>query len=64
MSNENLVPPALPSVAEMLRVTGGNTATFMEQIAQHVEQLEMEVDRLTTRVKELEASQNGTTNTN
>ena len=64
MSNENLVPPALPSVAEMLRVTGGNTAAFMEQIAQHVEQLEMEVDRLTTRVKELEASQNGTTNTN
>ena len=64
MSNENLQPPNVPSVAEMLRVTGANTAAFMDQIAQHVEQLEMEVARLTTRVQELEASQNGTTDTN
>lgn len=52
MTNENLQPPSVPS---MLRVTGGNTATFMEQVAQHIEKLESEVARLTQRVTELEA---------
>lgn len=53
MSNENLKPP---SVADMLRLTGGNTATFMEQVAQHIEKLEIEVARLSQRVAELEAA--------
>lgn len=56
MGNENLVPPQLPSVPEMLRVTGKNNDAFMEQIALHVEKLESEVARLTQRVKELEES--------
>ena len=57
MSNENLVPPNLPSVPDMLRATGGNTAQFMEQVALHIEKLEAEVARLTNRIQELE---NGT----
>lgn len=52
MTNENLQPPSVPA---MLRVTGGNTATFMEQVAQHIEKLEAEVARLSQRVTELEA---------
>ena len=43
MSNENLVPPAIPTVAEMLRITGGNTAAFMEQVAEHIDKLEQAV---------------------
>ncbi len=42
MSNENLVPPVFPGIAEMLRVTGNNTAMFMEQVALHIEKLEAE----------------------
>lgn len=56
MSNENLVPPELPSIPEMLRLTGGNTAQFMDQVALHIEKLETEVARLKTRIAELEAS--------
>lgn len=58
MSNENLMPEPLPSVAEMLRVTGGNTAAFMDHVAEHVEKLEAEVVRLTARVNELEGARN------
>lgn len=57
MGNENLAPPALPTIPEMLRITGGNTAQFMEQVALHIEKLESEVARLTQRITELEASQ-------
>lgn len=53
MSNENLKP----SVGQMLRMTGANTAQFMEQVADHVERLEMEVARLTARVSDLEAKE-------
>lgn len=60
MGNENLAPPNIPSIPEMLRITGGNTAQFMEQVALHIEKLEGEVTRLSARVQELEASQNGT----
>jgi phage shock protein A len=52
MSNEDL----RPSVGQMLRLTGANTATFMEQVAEHVEKLEEEVARLSQRVTELEAA--------
>lgn len=54
---ENLTPP---TVADMLRVTGGNTAAFLEHVALHVEKLETEVARLAARVQELEAAQNAT----
>lgn len=52
MSNEDLKP----TVGQMLRMTGANTATFMEQVAQHVEKLEAEVAQLAQRVAELEAA--------
>lgn len=48
---ENLTPP---SVADMLRITGGNTAAFMEEIAKHIDKLEAEVLQLQARIKELE----------
>lgn len=54
MSGENLTPH---TVVEILRITGANTAVFMENVANHVEQLELEVARLTERIKQLEASQ-------
>lgn len=58
MSNENLVPPKMPSIPEMLRITGGNTSQFMEQVALHIEKLEMEVARLTEQVTKLENEHN------
>ena len=54
MVNENLAPP---SVAEMLRVTGGNTALFMEQVAAHVDKLEEAIVQLKNRIEELEGTQ-------
>ena len=52
MSNEE----SRPSVGQMLRITGTNTATFMEQVAEHVEKLEAEVAQLGQRITELEAA--------
>ena len=54
MSNEDL----RPSVGQMLRMTGANTAEFMGQVADHVEKLEMEVARLQERVTQLESIEN------
>ena len=59
MTDENLKPPSVP---EMLRLTGANTADFMEQVANHIEKLENAVIELKARVDELEAS-NGNDNT-
>jgi len=44
-----------PSVPEMLRMTGANTAEFMIQIAEHIEKLEAEVISAKARIDELEA---------
>lgn len=55
MSNENLAPTNLPTIPEMLRITGGNTAQFMEQVALHIEKLEDEVSQLRKRVEEMES---------
>lgn len=52
---ENLTPP---SVAEMLRITGANTAAFMEHIAEHVDKLEQEMLKLQQRITELESLKN------
>ena len=52
MSEENQVT----SVAEMLRITGGNTAEFMKQVAEHIEKLEQAIKALQDRISELEAS--------
>lgn len=54
MSNEDLKP----TVSQMLRMTGANTAQFMEQIAEHIEKLEMEVARLQERVAKYESEEN------
>ena len=58
MSNENLVPPNVPSVAEMLRITGGNTAQFMDQVALHIEKLESEIMRLTAMIQDMSSQNN------
>ena len=52
MSNENLQP----NVAEMLRMTGDNTAQFMEHVAAHIEKLEQQVKELTARITEMETN--------
>ena len=54
---ENLTPP---SVSEMLRITGGNTARFMEQVAAHIDKLEASIVQLQNRIAELENNENGT----
>jgi hypothetical protein len=54
MSNENLQP----TVVQMLRMTGANTANFLEQIAEHIEMLEQKVASATKRIEELESKQN------
>ena len=50
MSNENLKP----TVPQMLRMTADNQLQFLTQIADHIDNLEAEVVRLSTRVAELE----------
>ena len=55
MGTENLTPP---SISDMLRITGVNTATFMEQVADHIDKLEASVVELQKRISELEGTQN------
>lgn len=55
--NENLTPPSIP---DMLKVTGANTAAFMQHVAEHVDKLEQTIVELTQRIAELEGSTNGT----
>lgn len=55
MGNENLTPP---SISEMLRITGMNSAKFMEQVAEHIDKLEQTVVELQKRVTELEGIHN------
>lgn len=43
-----------PTVVDMLRTTGNNTAEFMDKVAAHIEKLEQEIIRLQLRVQELE----------
>ncbi len=57
---ENL---AVPSVADMLRITGGNTAQFMEEVAKHLDKLEATILQLQQRIAELENT-NGSQSTN
>jgi hypothetical protein len=54
MSNENLQP----TVVQMIRMTGANTANFLEQIAEHIEMLEQKVADATRRIEELESKHN------
>jgi hypothetical protein len=43
-----------PTVVDMLRTTGNNTAEFMDKVAAHIEGLEQEIIRLRQRVQEME----------
>lgn len=43
-------------VSDMLRVTANNTIGLMGRIADHIDQLEAEVEALRARVKELEGT--------
>ena len=45
-----------PTVPEMLRSTGENTAEFMMQVANHIEKLEEAVAGLKVRISELEST--------
>ena len=45
-----------PTVVEMLRTTGNNTAEFMDKVAAHIEVLEQEIIRLQQRIQEMEMS--------
>jgi chaperonin cofactor prefoldin len=54
MTEEIKAPPTVP---EMLRMTGDNTAQFMEHVANHIEQLEARVKELSDRISELERVQ-------
>jgi phage host-nuclease inhibitor protein Gam len=45
-----------PTVVDMLRTTGNNTAEFMDKVAAHIEGLEQEIIRLQQRVQEMEAN--------
>ena len=56
--SENL---KLPTVPEMLRTTGENTAEFMKQVADHILKLEDMIVQLKERVTELEASNGNNT---
>jgi len=51
--SENLTPPSVP---EMLRTTGKNTAEFMAQVAEHIDKLEQSILQLQQRVTELEST--------
>ena len=45
-----------PTVVDMLRTTGNNTAEFMDKVAAHIEKLEQEVIQLRQRVQEMESN--------
>jgi phage shock protein A len=53
MSTENLTPP---SVSDMLRITGNNHATFMSQVADHIDGLEKTIADLKAKIAELEST--------
>lgn len=46
-----------PRVIELLRITGKNTAEFMDRVADHIQRLEVEIENLQNRIVDLEGSQ-------
>ena len=46
-----------PKVSEMLRITANNTIGLMARIADHIDELEAAIEKLKTRVEELEGKQ-------
>ena len=53
--SDNLTPP---TVGQMVRMTAENTAQFMAQVADHIDQLEAKVAELTERVTAMEGKAN------
>ena len=53
--NDNLTPP---TVGQMVRMTAENTAQFMAQIADHIDQLEAKVADLSARITTMEGNAN------
>ena len=49
-----------PKVSEMLRITANNTIGLMARIADHIDELEAAIEKLKTRVEELEGKQSDT----
>ena len=43
-----------PRVIELLRITGKNTAEFMDRVADHIQRLEVEIENLQNKIAELE----------
>ena len=58
MTEQVKTPPTVP---QMLRMTGDNTAEFMMQVADHVERLEQAVSDLKGRIAKMELA-NGNDN--
>jgi hypothetical protein len=50
-----------PRVIELLRITGKNTAEFMDRVADHIQRLEVEIENLQNRIIELEGNQSDPT---
>jgi len=47
-----------PTISEMLRITAGNNQALLIKIADRIDEMQAEIDRLAQRVIELEGSQN------
>lgn len=47
-----------PTISEMLRITAGNNHALLVKIADRIDEMQSEIDRLTQRIIELEGSQN------
>ena len=58
--SDNLTPPEqrAPTIGQMVRMTAENTAQFMAQIADHIDQLETKVAELSARITAMEGNAN------
>ena len=54
MTEENQTP----TISEMLRITAGNNHALLVKIADRIDEMQAEIDRLTQRIVELEGVEN------
>lgn len=47
-----------PSISDMLRITAGNNQALLVRIADRIDEMQAEIDRLMQRIVELEGSKN------
>lgn len=57
MSEELKQEEKTPTISEMLRITAGNNHALLVKIADRIDEMQEEIDRLAQRVIELEGSQ-------